>query len=45
MTGSTSLFKVGTWGAGRRESEMGRETPTAQTDIVKHEYNIFGAKF
>ena len=33
--GSTGLFKQGNWGAGRIESEMGRDAQTAQMDTIK----------
>ena len=32
-------FKLGTWGAGRIESEMGREAQTGQMDTLKAAYN------
>ena len=37
--GSTGSFELGNWGAGRIESEMGREAKTAQMDTVKATYN------
>ena len=39
LNGSTGLFKLGNWRAGRMECEMGREAQTAQMDTVKAAYN------